>query len=83
MERRPTRSGQHGRGRIKDTDYKTRLPEKQRLCAQYNIGETPGAMTAAMTWRRSAPPSHHRAVVMARRPPTGAEPTRGAVPGWS
>jgi small subunit ribosomal protein S4 len=39
MECRPTRPGQHGRGRIKDTDYKTRLLEKQRLCAQYNIGE--------------------------------------------
>ena len=39
MERRPTRPGQHGRGRIKDTDYKTRLLEKQRLRAQYDIGE--------------------------------------------
>jgi small subunit ribosomal protein S4 len=39
MERRPTRPGQHGRGRIKDTDYKARLLEKQRLCAQYKIGE--------------------------------------------
>nr|WP_285584896.1 hypothetical protein [Actinoallomurus iriomotensis] len=33
MERRPTRPGQHGRGRIKDTDYKARLLEKQRLSA--------------------------------------------------
>ncbi|GLY73863.1 30S ribosomal protein S4 [Actinoallomurus iriomotensis] len=39
MERRPTRPGQHGRGRVKDTDYKARLLEKQRLSAQYNIGE--------------------------------------------
>lgn len=39
MERRPTRPGQHGRGRTRDTDYKTRLLEKQRLRAQYNITE--------------------------------------------
>jgi hypothetical protein len=39
MERRPARPGQHGRGRLKDTDYRTRLLEKQLLRAQYNIGE--------------------------------------------
>jgi small subunit ribosomal protein S4 len=39
MERRPTRPGQHGRTRVKESDYKTRLLEKQRLRAQYNIGE--------------------------------------------
>jgi small subunit ribosomal protein S4 len=39
MERRPTRPGQHGRTRTKESDYKMRLLEKQRLRAQYNIGE--------------------------------------------
>jgi small subunit ribosomal protein S4 len=39
MEHRPTRPGQHGRARTKDSDYKMRLLEKQRLRAQYNIGE--------------------------------------------
>jgi small subunit ribosomal protein S4 len=39
MERRATRPGQHGRKGARDTDYKTRLLEKQRLRAQYNVGE--------------------------------------------
>ncbi|HLV57632.1 MAG TPA: 30S ribosomal protein S4 [Natronosporangium sp.] len=39
MENRPFRPGQHGRARIKISDYKTRLLEKQRLRAQYAIGE--------------------------------------------
>lgn len=39
MERRPYRPGQHGRARIKISDYKARLLEKQRLRAQYAIGE--------------------------------------------
>jgi small subunit ribosomal protein S4 len=46
MERRATRPGQHGRKRSRDTDYKTRLLEKQRLRAQYNIGE--GQLRRAM-----------------------------------
>jgi small subunit ribosomal protein S4 len=39
MERRPYGPGQHGRARKRSTDYKTRLLEKQRLRAQYNVGE--------------------------------------------
>ncbi|WP_025272192.1 30S ribosomal protein S4 [Haloglycomyces albus] len=39
MERRPYPPGQHGRGRRKESDYKTQLTEKQRLRAQYNISE--------------------------------------------
>ena len=39
MERRPQRPGQHGRRRVNVTDYKLRLLEKQRLRAQYAIGE--------------------------------------------
>ncbi|MCO6008170.1 30S ribosomal protein S4 [Actinoallomurus purpureus] len=39
MEHRPTPPGQHGRARTRTSDYKTRLLEKQRLRAQYNIGE--------------------------------------------
>jgi small subunit ribosomal protein S4 len=40
MEHRPARPGQHGRARVKASDYKVRLMEKQRLRAQYNVGET-------------------------------------------
>lgn len=39
MERRPTRPGQHGRSRQKVSDYKLRQLEKQRLRAQYALGE--------------------------------------------
>jgi small subunit ribosomal protein S4 len=39
MERRPSRPGQHGRARIKVSDHKVRLLEKQRLRAQYDLGE--------------------------------------------
>lgn len=39
MERRPYRPGQHGRARVKVSDYKARLLEKQRLRAQYAVGE--------------------------------------------
>lgn len=39
MEHRPHRPGQHGRGREKVSDYKLRLVEKQRLRAQYALGE--------------------------------------------
>lgn len=47
MERRPTRPGQHGRARVKASDYKLRLLEKQRLRAQYNVGEQ--QLRAALT----------------------------------
>ncbi len=39
MQRRPYRPGEHGRGRVKDSDYSIRLKEKQRLRAQYGIRE--------------------------------------------
>jgi small subunit ribosomal protein S4 len=40
LERRPYRPGQHGRARVRLSDYKVRLLEKQRLRAQYAISET-------------------------------------------
>jgi small subunit ribosomal protein S4 len=40
FERRPFPPGVHGRARRKETDYKVRLLEKQRLRHQYNISET-------------------------------------------
>lgn len=39
MQRRPYRPGEHGRGRVKDSDYSVRLKEKQRLRAQYGVRE--------------------------------------------
>lgn len=39
MQRRPYRPGEHGRGRVKESDYSIRLKEKQRLRAQYGIRE--------------------------------------------
>lgn len=39
FERRPYPPGVHGRGRKQTSDYKTRLLEKQRLRAQYNVSE--------------------------------------------
>jgi small subunit ribosomal protein S4 len=39
FEARPYPPGEHGRGRKKNSDYKTRLLEKQRLRAQYDISE--------------------------------------------
>jgi small subunit ribosomal protein S4 len=39
LERRPYPPGEHGRGRKQTSDYKVRLLEKQRLRAQYNLGE--------------------------------------------
>jgi small subunit ribosomal protein S4 len=39
FERRPFPPGQHGRARRKESDYKVRLLEKQRLKAQYNLRE--------------------------------------------
>ena len=40
FERRPYPPGEHGRKRKNTSDYKTRLLEKQRLRAQYDISET-------------------------------------------
>jgi len=40
LERRPYPPGEHGRKRRKDSDYSTRLKEKQRLRAQYDVSET-------------------------------------------
>lgn len=40
MQRRPYRPGEHGRGRVKESDYSIRLKEKQRLRAQYGIRES-------------------------------------------
>ncbi|MDY5584772.1 MAG: 30S ribosomal protein S4 [Arcanobacterium sp.] len=39
LQRRPYRPGEHGRGRLKESDYSIRLKEKQRLRAQYGIRE--------------------------------------------
>ncbi|SDP16172.1 30S ribosomal protein S4 [Actinacidiphila guanduensis] len=39
FEARPYPPGEHGRGRKQNSDYKTRLLEKQRLRAQYDISE--------------------------------------------
>lgn len=39
FERRPYPPGDHGRARRQTSDYKLRLLEKQRLRAQYDIGE--------------------------------------------
>lgn len=39
MERRPYPPGQHGRGRIKESDYQLQLREKQKLRAMYGILE--------------------------------------------
>jgi len=39
FERRPYPPGDHGRNRRQTSDYKLRLLEKQRLRAQYDIGE--------------------------------------------
>ncbi len=50
MENRPSRPGQHGRARVEPTDYKVRLLEKQRLRAQYNVGEA--QLRAAMARAR-------------------------------
>ncbi len=39
LQRRPYRPGEHGRSRVKESDYSIRLKEKQRLRAQYGIRE--------------------------------------------
>ncbi len=40
FERRPYPPGEHGRKRRQQSDYSTRLLEKQRLRAQYDVSET-------------------------------------------
>ena len=40
VERRPYPPGEHGRKRRQPSDYSTRLLEKQRLRAQYDVSET-------------------------------------------
>jgi small subunit ribosomal protein S4 len=40
FERRPFPPGEHGRKRKQQSDYSTRLLEKQRLRAQYDVSET-------------------------------------------
>lgn len=52
MTRRPQRPGQHGRARVRMSDYKTRLLEKQRLRAQYGISERQLRAAAARAARR-------------------------------
>jgi small subunit ribosomal protein S4 len=39
LERKPYPPGEHGRGRKSNSNYKIQLQEKQRLRAQYNLGE--------------------------------------------
>jgi small subunit ribosomal protein S4 len=39
VERRPYPPGQHGRGRIKESDYQVQLREKQKLRAMYGVLE--------------------------------------------
>lgn len=39
FERRPYRSGQHGQGRIKHSDYSIRLREKQKVRSLYGVME--------------------------------------------
>ncbi|MGH8923070.1 MAG: 30S ribosomal protein S4 [Acidimicrobiia bacterium] len=39
VERRPYPPGQHGRGRIKESDYQLQLREKQKLRAMYGVLE--------------------------------------------
>lgn len=39
LERRPARPGVHGRARVRPSDYRARLLEKQRLRAQYGLNE--------------------------------------------
>ena len=51
FERRPYPPGVHGRSRRKESDYKVRLLEKQRLRHQYNVSESP----APARLRRGAP----------------------------
>ena len=55
MENRPYRPGQHGRARVRMSDYKVRLLEKQRLRAQYAIGERQLRRAVVRAFRRPEP----------------------------
>jgi small subunit ribosomal protein S4 len=55
MESRPYRPGQHGRARVRMSDYKVRLLEKQRLRAQYAMGERQLRRAMARAVRRPEP----------------------------
>lgn len=55
MERRPTRPGQHGRARVRLSDYKVRLLEKQRLRAQYGLRERQLRAAVGRAARRPEP----------------------------
>ncbi len=53
MDRRPgQRPGQHGRARVRMSDYRARLLEKQRLRAQYGVDERQLRAVAARAARR-------------------------------
>jgi small subunit ribosomal protein S4 len=53
FERRPYPPGVHGRGRKQTSDYKTRLLEKQRLRAQYDVSEKQLRRAFARSVRRT------------------------------
>lgn len=55
MERRPTRPGEHGRARVRASDYKVRLLEKQRLQAQYGLRERQLRAAVSRAIRRPEP----------------------------
>ncbi|MFC6853594.1 30S ribosomal protein S4 [Aquipuribacter hungaricus] len=54
LERRPYPPGQHGRSRRKESDYRLRLLEKQRLRAQYAVSEAQLRRTLATASRSGA-----------------------------
>lgn len=56
FERRPYPPGEHGRKRRTPSDYSTRLREKQRLRAQYDISETQLRRALRREDRRGARP---------------------------
>ncbi len=55
MDRRPTRPGEHGRARVRASDYKVRLLEKQRLQAQYGLRERQLRAAVTRAIRRPEP----------------------------
>ena len=66
FERRPFPPGVHGRARRKETDYKVRLLEKQRLRHQYNLSETPAPPRLRRAARRSSGKTGERLVALSR-----------------
>jgi small subunit ribosomal protein S4 len=58
MDRRPYRPGQHGRARVRMSDYRARLLEKQRLRAQYAITERQLRNAVAKAARRPEQTGH-------------------------